>query len=227
MKKTLALATLVAGVAVAGTSFASSAPVMMTGITNPWYVGIGANYNAAFTNKLVVIDTVRNLNYTYKLSSRGWGGNLFVGYLVNKYFGTELGVSYLGTNKFKEYNNVTTTVNGIAKLKNQWNVHMVANAYLPVTDWFTPYAFAGVGYMNYQLTNNNGASSVTTVTVNHYYSGFGLVYGAGLQFNIQQFGIRAYYTRQDEEHNISNGSRTVNSDASDYISLDVLYRFGM
>lgn len=217
MKKTLALAAVVAGVAVAGTTFASAAPVMMTGITNPWYVGIGANYTANMTDKFKGVSDTSSTGVTAgdtvqaKLNNRGWGGNIFVGYVVNKYFGTELGFSYLGTDKFKVTNETTGASLGTAEIKNQWNVHFVGNAYLPVTDWFSPYAFAGVGYINYKAETGNNLDS-------HNYSGFGLVYGAGLQFNIDQFGIRGSYTVQ----NVNNDS----NDDKDYISLDVLYRFG-
>jgi len=211
MKKTLALAAVVAGVAVAGTTFASAAPVMMTGITNPWYVGIGANYTANMTDKANYVDSATGDTVQFKLNNRGWGGNIFVGYVVNKYFGTELGFSYLGTDKFKVTNETTGADLGKAEIKNQWNVHFVGNAYLPVTDWFSPYAFAGVGYINYK-------SELASDVASHTYGGFGLVYGAGLQFNIDQFGIRGSYTVQD----VNNDSK----DDKDYISLDVLYRFG-
>ena len=54
MKKTLlASAIAVAGLAVGGTTFAAAAPVpMMSGVMNPWYVGVGVNYSAMQTDKI-------------------------------------------------------------------------------------------------------------------------------------------------------------------------------
>ena len=225
MNKTLAIALAAAGIAVAGSVFASAAPVMMTGITNPWYVGIGANYTATQTDTTKWQDTTDagvTTNFSSKLNSQGWGGNIFVGYLVNHYFGTELGFSYLGTDKYRVTNTTTNVVVGNSKYNNQWNVHFVGNAYLPVTDWFQPYIFAGVAYLNYNqsFTPSVGTSAGDRVASNNY-GGFGLIYGAGLQFYIQQFGIRVSYTRQDD-----NTTSQHNAAALDYLSLDVLYRFG-
>lgn len=225
MNKTLAIALAAAGIAVAGSVFASAAPVMMTGITNPWYVGIGANYAATQTNtkKFEATNASHVINnFSSKLNSQGWGGNIFVGYLVNHYFGTELGFSYLGTNKYRVTNTTTNVVVGSTKSNNNWNVRFVGNAYLPVTDWFQPYIFAGVAYLNYHYSVTPLTGGFTDTTrASQNYGAFGLVYGAGLQFYIQQFGIRVSYTHQDD-----HSSSEHNGAALDYLSLDVLYRFG-
>jgi len=185
MKKLLAASAIAAaGLAATGVSFAAAAPAPMMGVANPWYVGIGVNYPATMTDKIQDSDGDQ-----LKLNTRGVGGNIFVGYRVNNYFGTELGLSMLGTDKYKFTAADGTSTNNALKLQDQWNVHFVGNAYLPVTDWFEPYAFAGVGYISSEARVGN--NSLIKETDN----GFGLIYGAGLQFNINQFGIRVNYTR--------------------------------
>jgi|SaaInl4_135m_RNA_FD_contig_111_19836_length_729_multi_21_in_0_out_0_1 opacity protein-like surface antigen len=213
LKKTLIAAGLIAA---SSLSFAAAAPVMHATAT-PWYVGVGLNYSAAWTNKL---DVSSSANEEFKLNNRGLGGNIFVGYHVNKYFGTEFGFDYVGTDKYKSSADATT-----AKLKNQWNLHFVGNAYLPVNEWFSPFAFAGVGYMNGKF--DNGVSGVGSE--NSTFSGFGWMYGAGLQFNIQEFGVRVKYTHVDPSSSMQDtGTTGYNTEVlHDYVSLDVLYRFGM
>jgi opacity protein-like surface antigen len=227
MNKTiLASAVAVAGLTVAGVSFAAAAPApMMTGMTNPWSVGVGVNYSAVQSDKA----TVSNSDYV-KLNSRGWGGNIFAGYRINKYFGTELGLDMLGSNKYKYVDASDSTKNDsdAVKLQDQWNLHFVGQAFLPVNNWFSPYVFAGVGYINSELK----VATTTTTTTKDNQAAFGFVYGAGLQFNFNQFGVRASYTRLDPSSTSSHDTFTVNGQqftlptTKDYISLDVLYRFG-
>lgn len=217
MKK-LALATL--AVAATGATFAAAAPMMTMSNVNPWYVGVGVNYSANITDKVTGTVTNNNdtVNYTAKLNSRNVGGNVFAGYQYNKFLGAEFGGSFQGNNKYK----VTDNTNGgytYATVKNQWNLHLVGNAYLPVADWFAPYAFGGVSYINAKVNALN-----TPVAENATIGSFGFIYGAGVQFNINQFGVRAYYTRLDPTDGAANNATL--PIAKDYISLDVLYRFG-
>src|SRR5690606_4684406 len=143
-----------------------------------------------------------------KLNSRGWGGNAFVGYHVNKYFGTELGFDVLGQNKWKVTNTSDEgTVNSTLKETNRWNIHFVGNAYLPVASWFSPFAFFGAAYLN---TNwKDGSATVEK------YSGLGITYGAGLEFSYQQFGVRLRYAKYVP----SAGVHVDDSDISDTLSL--------
>ncbi|OGT30138.1 MAG: hypothetical protein A3E87_10535 [Gammaproteobacteria bacterium RIFCSPHIGHO2_12_FULL_35_23] len=233
MNKTLlASAVAVAGLAVGGATFAAAAPVpMMSGVMNPWYVGIGVNYSAVQTDK------IKDSTGDYlKLNNRGVGGNIFAGYRVNQYFGTELGLDMLGSDKYKAALGTTTMTyySSALKVQDQWNLNFVGQAFLPVTSWFSPYAFGGVAYINSKASALVNASTGARTT--DELDGFGFVYGAGLLFNIYQFGIRASYTRQDlvsgsDNHSIAltDGTNTLTYDlpqTKDYISLDVLYRFG-
>lgn len=203
MKKTLIAAAL--AVTAAG-AFAASAPVMNAQPSTPWYVGVGLDYSPVATDQI--------LHGDFKLNNRGFGGTGFVGYHVNKYFGTEFGFDVIAANKYKG------SVKATLQVKNRWNIHFVGNAYLPVCSWFSPFAFAGVAWINNQVELNSGALHVSK------YSGLGLTYGAGLQFNIQEFGVRVKYTRFDASSSVNNVI-TSNNTAQDLVSLDVLYRFGM
>lgn len=209
MKQLLSLVAATAGVAVAGASFAASAPVMSqqqhSAQSTPWYVGVGLNYNAVFTDES---------NSNRKLDDSDIGGNIFVGYDVNKYFGIEGGFNYLGNEEYKS----STGAANKSELDDQWNLHMVGNAYLPVNKMFQPFVFGGATYMNGEWDKVNGNSS------DRQYAGFGLIYGAGAQFNYNQFGVRVKYTQQRKSTalNQQNGL----SSPKDYISLDVLYHFG-
>ncbi len=215
MKKLLIASVVAAGVATAGAASAAMAPApMMTGVTAPWHVGVGLNYASNLTSKVTHPTTSPSL----KLNNRGLGGNVFVGYRVNKYFGTELGVDILGDNKYKSTDTNGTTNSSYVKLTDQWNVNFVGQAFLPVTSWFSPYAFAGVAYINSEMKQ---PGNITTDR-----DGFGLLYGAGLQFNFNQFGIRASYTRQDLNTDYTTIAGLEIPQTKDYISLDVLYRFG-
>jgi len=202
-KKALIAAGLVAA---SSAAFAAAAPVMNANAT-PWYVGVGLDYSPVWTEDF----------NNQKIDSRGFGGTAFVGYHVNKYFGTELGFDVLAQNKYKNTNN-----NGRTKVKSRWNIHFNGNAYLPVNEWFSPFAFAGVAWYN-QKVSHTGATGPVSYNVSNgqpsKYSGLALDYGAGLQFNIQQFGIRAKYTQFE----LSNNNNT----EQDLVSLDLLYRFGM
>lgn len=220
MKK---LALVALGTVAASGAFAAAAPMMAVSTIQPWYVGVGVNYSANMTDRVTtnnIIEAGDTLNV--HLSSRGWGGNVFAGYMMNKYLGAELGLSYVGTNKYTgTYTSAAGAVSSAtAKVQNQWNVHFVGNAYLPLTDWFAPYAFAGVGYMNAQL---RASDTTVAYSESEKLGTFGFVYGGGVQFNINQFGIRAYYTRLDPSDSLSS---SVIPEQKDYISLDVLYRFG-
>lgn len=218
MKKILSFAIAATGVAVAGASFAASAPVMQqqqSATSAPWYVGAGLNYNANFNdNSDAGTSTARNGN-DFDLEDSDVGGQVFVGYDLNQYLGTEGGFTYLGEQTYGK-----TRHNNKQELEDQWNLHWVANAYLPVNDWFTPYAFGGVSYLNGELkhvSSNNDPEAD--------YSGFGLIYGAGLKFSYDQFGVRVNYTKQTKSSSeVQNGGNGIQA-PHDYISLDVLYHF--
>jgi OmpA-OmpF porin, OOP family len=218
-EKTLIAASLIAASTL---SFGAAAPVMHATAT-PWYVGVGLIGSAAQTDKADVNAIEPG---DVKLNKRGLGGNVFVGYHVNKYFSTEAGFDFVGTNKYKDVI-ASGPEEGTykAKQKDQWNVHFVGNAYLPVTTWFSPFAFAGVGYMSGKFDNGETGAGKETAS----YAGFGWMYGAGLQFNIQQFGVRVKYTRVNPSSSVADAATNgYNMNVlHDYVSLDVLYRFGL
>ena len=222
MKKLVFTALAAAGLVAASSAFAAGAP-MMTGNSNPWYVGVGVNHSADISAKLKDSD-----GDTLNLNDSGVGYNVFVGYQANHYFGTELGLTSQGDDTYKTKTTGGATVKKALRLKNRWNLHFVGTATLPVTDWFSPYVFGGVAYAN---SNSTSKATNTSTGVKDDYTGFGLIYGAGLAFNFNQFGVRVNYTRLDATSNGFDTSAvgTVTSTLpqnNDYISLDVLYRFG-
>jgi opacity protein-like surface antigen len=218
MKKLVLTAAAAAVLAASTMTFAAGTP-MVSGVMNPWYVGVGINRNATMTDKIK--DSAGD---SYKLNSAGVGGNLFVGYRMSRIFGTELGLSFLGEDQYKSKSASLTTTYKV-KMKNQWNLTYVGQAFMPVASWFNPYVFAGVGYMNAKV-------SLAKSSVSDQFGGFGVVYGAGLLFNFNQFGVRVSYTVQNESNSahldsMSGGHVTIKMpQVKDYISLDVLYRFG-
>lgn len=223
MKKLLITSTIAAGIAIAGIASAAMAPApMMTGATTPWYVGVGLNYSSTMTSKITWTAPNNAYQDVLKLDKRNLGGNLFVGYRVNRYFGTELGFTKLGDTSYQNshFSGAVIEKNAV-KLSSQWNLHLVGQAFLPMTSWFSPYAFAGIAYINskYKTTTNP-----TPGTTNQ--DGFGLVYGAGLEFNFNQFGVRASYTRQDLNTSNHNAAGLQVPQPESYLSLDELYRFG-
>ena len=201
MKKLLVGAALAVA---AATSFAAAAPAsMMNPVMSPWYVGVGLNYNAHLQEKVTAGGTSFN-----GVKSNGLGGNLFVGYQESQRTSTELGFNYLGQQKYVDDE----------KLNNNYNIHAVQNYGINITDWFGVYADAGVGYMTAKLNgtvvgqDDNG----NPVVGNVQNSAFGFVYGAGAQFNINQFGIRASYTQ------LLPANKALDSVFSqDFLSLDV------
>jgi len=217
MNKLLLTSAAAVVLAASSVSFAGGTPTVSHAVANPWYVGIGINHNAS------TYDELRNSsNYKYELTSSGFGGNIFAGYRMSRFFGTELGLAMFGENQYRATGTGTSSK---LKYKSQWNVSYVGQVYVPITSWFHPYIFAGGAYMhsNISLTNSPTKDS---------YSGFGLVYGAGLLFTYNNFGVRASYTDQAESHSAhfntitSNGITFKALQTIDYVSLDVLYRFG-
>lgn len=213
MKKVLLSGIVAAGVVAASTSFAAAAPCMTPGVANPWYVGVGINY-PAIQNDEVTVGSAK-----LDQDDKNIGGNIFVGYRANRYFGTELGFNYLGDTDYK-----VKSTSSKAEYDNQWNVNFVGQAFLPVAEWFSPYVFGGVAYMNSDFrVKGSGVPGIGRFRSD--FGGFGLIYGAGLQFNINQFGIRASYTRLDAPTSVNNALTSDTFNDKDFISLDVLYRF--
>jgi|GEM_PF-1173745 opacity protein-like surface antigen len=244
MKKLVLTAAAAAALAASAMTFASGTP-MVQNVMNPWYVGVGINTGANYTNSLkdanITSTAIPRASDQVKINNKSIGGNIFVGYRMSRIFGAELGFSGLGTTKYKatiDTTSTTTVTNASVKpkLSNQWNLYFVGQAFMPISQMFQPYVFAGVGYMNAKFS----VPAVTINSVNYTAASqnngtFGLVYGAGLAFNFNQFGVRVSYTRQDASNHASlnpsrpgNGNLVVTAPSfQDYISLDVLYRFGM
>ena len=221
MRKLLSFAIATAGIAIAGASVAGphAATSSNHSQVHPWYFGGGINYGPITTDK--VEGQFEGSPETIELDHRHPGGNLFLGRRINHYFGTEAGISYLGTDKYHTEKNAG--VDKDEKLKNQWTLHMVGNAFLPLTKWFEPYAFGGVSYL-YGLLEIKHKDN--TPAESQRYSGFGLIYGAGLQFNYDRLGARLSYTRLNKSSaNAQSGGDGAQS-PQDYVSFDILYRFG-
>lgn len=197
-------------------AFAASAPCASPTVSNPWYVGVGINYPG------IQEDNVFSSGLSFKQDTKKLGGNVFVGYTVNHYFRTELGFNYLGDIKYRIRPGTRR-----ANFDNLWDINFVGQAFLPVTSWFNPYIFAGVAYteMNIRV---QGVSPLRGDQIQGTFDSFAAIYGAGLQFNINQFGIRVSYTRIDTPSSILNLGDANPSNIytrKNFISLDVLYRF--
>lgn len=216
MSKILSFAVAATGVAVAGASFAASAPVMnqqQSSASAPYYVGVGLDYNANFDDRVNAGVATNNSTHSQELEDSDVGGKVFAGYNINQYFGTEAGFAYLGDQTYGKSRH-----NNKVELNDQWNLHWVANAYLPLNEVVEPYAFGGVGYLNGEMKFKDSGDK-------QEYAGFGLIYGAGMKFNFNQFGVRVNYTQQSKSSsNAQQGGNDIQA-PHDYISLDVLYHF--
>lgn len=245
-KKLIAMST--AAVALTSGAFAEShVPATMN-----YYVGAGITYPANLTDNLNKYDTDATSTVTargdnHSLNSKDVGGEVFAGVEVTHHFGFEGGFSYVGNSTYGVSSYATDQTvglfqNGTGNLKqtDQWNLHLYGTARLPIWDWFAPYVFGGMGYFQakgsqtvYTL-NTAGARTGAQNVANWKNQAFALMGGAGVQFDFDQFAIRGSLTHIGPFNARNNVITTTNRAAtatfanpapSDYLSLDVLYRF--
>lgn len=101
------------------------------------------------------------------------GLNANVGYLFNRYFAVEGGFTY---SPGYTYNTAGTTFNS-----NYYMFDGAAKGILPLSDMFSLYGKLGVAYNDY-TSSWNGCPGCGTPT--YYGSNFGVLFGAGAQFNL-------------------------------------------
>src|SRR3990167_818421 len=209
-----------------------------------YYVGAGITYPAGFTDNYTYTDsTAPNGGINYDLNSKDVGGEIFACIEVTRHFGFEGGFSNVGNSTYGTTNTGNTSFHtgtgaGSLKLSDQWNIHLYGTARLPIFDWFSPFVFGGLAYTQSKGVDtfrlNSATTSTTTSWKNHQ---FALASGAGLQFDFNQFAIRGTYTYVGPSHARNNVITVAHSSTAgenythsnpaptDYLSLDVLYRF--
>jgi len=169
----------------------------------PWYVGAGAginNYQPHCDQK-----TMKSCD-----KDDPWAWDVFAGYMVDDYFGIQLGYTNLGRVKWTGYDNVRNDVGakgvtlglvGVYPFAQRWSVSAEAGAF------------------NYHLSNKRQYGS-------QYYSDndFGPYFGVGLGFNItENVKLQAKYRRyQDLDDKKWN---TLDME-SNYWGIEFSYRFG-
>jgi len=217
MRKALTTSIIAAaGLAVSSLSFAAAMPAQYA--PHGWYAGVGINAAPQSAAHVHAGDTINLNNGRYKLdSTHKIGVNAFVGYRLTRYFGTELGVQYIANQDFKGTS--TTNNNGKIKERNTWHGYYDGYLYMPICHWFEVFAKGGVSYLHRSENVTGNASPVGDY--NNMYNSFALNYGAGVQFDINQWAIRGSYT-----HIVPQDGSDLYVDIPDTVNLDVLYHFG-
>jgi len=209
MKKTIIMSIVAAaGLAVSG--LATAAAPSGTAAAGNWYIGIGANYNA------IQKDKYRFLTYNpdwspfdiLEIDDHDIGVNLFVGNRLTDHFANELGVDLIGDTKWVNYEpGFKNEFRNNLKIHNIYHVYYDGYFFIPLMHpSFEAFAKGGVSYL--EAKNNIKFHNYSPASVDTEFSStvrtFALNYGAGVQFNAQQFGIRGEYTRVVPCHDIDD-----------------------
>jgi len=205
MKKVL-LTCAATGAFLVASSASMAAAMTAAPAFNPWYVGIGVGATSGIVEKVETND---------KLETNRLGVDVFAGYNLTKHFGTELGYNYIGRRSYEvNTDNTSHDING-------WDVYYDALAYMPLGQYFKVFAKGGVDYLaisdaatNYAAMRGSESKLKT----------FGMNFGAGLQFNYQQFGARLVYT--DLQTLTFRQKNDANFNVPNLLGLDIMYFFG-
>ena len=220
-----------AGLAVSGFAFAAGAGAYRAPApqANTWYVGAGANYNAALSSGYAGnadgnITTSVNANQpTYNLDHKGTGFSLFVGQRFSRSFGHEFGYTYIGTQGYKASDMTTNQSYGKVDIRTPYDFYYNGYYYMPLSYGFEAFAKGGVNYLRTSTYYNSWsrAGGATATAATEYYNGFAFNGGMGCQYNYQQFGARFAYNHYFAPSNWHN----VFAATPDTIGLDLLWNF--
>ena len=198
-----------AGLAVSGFSFAA-APAAHAG---HWYAGLGLNHYAGQTE---------TTNTDFKLDNSNIGYNVFVGNQLTKMMSVEAGFNYFGDRKYDftmpDYN----SGHNYWRYVNTYSVYLDALARLPLGYGFSVFAKGGANYFHGDIKDCSNAEDTQKLRT------FALNYGAGLQYDWQQFGVRASYTQlkfSDNARFPTYGTTGVTYGEPSFLGLDFLYHF--
>ena len=213
-----------AGLAVSGFSFAASAPMPAPHMSH-WYAGIGINYYAGFVEDAVEQTNIENLIMNKELDRSNVGGTIFVGNQLTKHFAAEGGFNYYGNRQYK-YKATSDSPRQIDPIKQEfehaYSVYMDGIGRMPLGHGFSVFAKAGVNYfyskMKVKPPITRDVERVVGKTSDKL-STIGIDYGGGLQYDYQQFGIRAAYTAYKFNKHSANFTEP------SYVNLDVMYHF--
>ncbi|MBV7314194.1 OmpA family protein [Shewanella sp. NIFS-20-20] len=179
--------------------FAASAAQELT----PWYLGAGLGVN----NYEPVCD-LKTMKTCHDENPYAW--DVFAGYMLNDYFGVELGYRNLGRTQWTDYSNKLNDVGAKGMTLGLVGVWPFAN------DWSLS---AEVGAMDYILSNNKQWGT-------EYYSdrGVGSYFGAGIGYNFtENLKLQAKYRRYE---NLDDDKWNTLDLESNYWGLELSYRFG-
>lgn len=188
-----------------------------------------------------------------KRTKNNWGFNLYVGRTLNNYFAAQADLIFRGSQTYNTTGVVTTltaapgipvgtAVGGIAtsaQLTNQWAADVVGLFGLPVIPhYLTLFTKGGVAFYNYQLQTNSAVAvfdptrqeALTLVNASSNLqkrNGFKFTYGAGLQLNWNQFGLRGDYTAYNRNQEGAVISGTELPGLNDFVSVTLNYAFAL
>lgn len=176
------LITLASTSILAGSGYAMAAPGQDAGP----YLGVGTGFSSLENDREDVDNFIESGGRNYEIDDEdnSWKG--FVGYQFNPYFSSEVFYADLGKTRL-EGNDIANT-----ELKSSaYGISVVGQ--LPITQWFTAFAKAGMAQWETDVDGNLGDARVDLEDND----GTDPVYGVGAQLNFNPFLVRAEYERYD------------------------------
>jgi hypothetical protein len=169
------------------------------------YVGVGVNHSAENESKKTFNDVT-----TSELDTSNYGWSALVGKNLNDIFAVELSYNSFGKNTF------TNTLGEVsADYYQLWDTSVVGVINSPSFSGFSAHAKAGAAYLSEK--GKTGIEGVTLETS----SATTLVYGLGLQYNFDRFGLSFDWTRfqNNSNQNTTSGDLYV----PDQFGLNFIY----
>lgn len=210
----IAASALFTGVAFAGSytadaGYTAADTSAMAGSENGFlqglYAGVGINHT---TQDKASVTTDGTTTSDLDTTNNGYG--LLVGKHVNDMFALELGYNSYGKNTFTDSTGATTN-----DYYQMWSSTVMAVANSAAYCGVSAHAKGGVGY----ISEKSKVESTDTVSANATGS---LVFGVGLEYQIQQFAVSLDWTRFQANNN--NGA-AADLYAPDEYSLNLIYNF--
>jgi hypothetical protein len=184
-----------------------------------WYAGLGLsrtsyiddNSTAQYNNETVAAEGMSKANI---------GANAFIGKRISSHLGVQFGFAYPGNSQGKD----ELTGQTVQTYAEMYSAYVEGVVYLPLMKGFDIFINAGPAIRHFKKTSggNEGGGGQTVFK----YTLFGINYGAGVQYQYRNFGIRAAfnsnYRRMTQRHSNLIGAQYA---SRDWVDLDFFYLF--
>lgn len=217
----IAASALFTGVAFAGSytadaGYTSADTSAMAGSENDLlqglYVGVGINKSATNTNTTT---TGEDETASGSVNSSKYGYGVLVGKKLTDMFAAELSYNSYGKNAYNDSATQTTTYDPM------WSTMLMGVVNSPAYHGVSVHAKGGVAYTSVTThVDNSGTESSES-----QYRGTNFAYGFGLEYDFNQFGVSADWTRVQTEASGTNGDSSTSQYVPDVYSLTFLYNF--